>query len=376
MRAVLNNVRESIWREVLDQLKQLNLSDHVRITDNQMKVSAGSDKTIEGKGFKKSDGGNTAKLKSLANYNLVVVDEADEISEEDFNTLDSSIRTSRGQNLIILVFNMPSKNHWIIRKWFDLDETGIEEFYAPKPKKRSDTTYITGTYRDNLKNTPEPVRNLYESYKETNPDYYHSMIQGLVSGGKRGRIFKNVKTISEFEFNLLPYPSIYGLDFGFSSDPVALVEIKRHNRKLFVRELIYEAGLLNFDLSKKIKQFDKKGNKMIYADSAEPKSIAELKSYGHNVLGVKKGGGSVNFGINELKGYEIFFTKNSENLLIEAEEYCWALDRGKNPTDEPIDKFNHGWDAIRGAVVGHFGSYHQSSFGMVGAVDKSKTKNY
>jgi phage terminase large subunit len=339
-----------------------------------MKISAGSNKTIEGKGFRKSSGDNTAKLKSLANYNLVVIDEADEVSEEDFDTLDSSIRTSRGQNIIVLVFNMPSKNHWIIRKWFDLEETNIEEFYNPKPKNRDDTTYITGTYRDNLKNIPPPVRNLYEGYKETNQDYYNSMIRGLVSGGKRGRIFKNTKTISESDYGLLPYHTFYGLDFGFSSDPVALVEVKKHNNKLFLREVVYEPGLLNLELFRKANPLVRDGA-MVYADSAEPKSIKELQALGWNVQGAKKTSDSVDFGIKELQGHEIYITENSKNIQHEAEEYVWALDRDKNPTDTPVDAHNHAWDAVRYAILGHWG-VTQSTVGRTQKTSKTKVRKY
>jgi phage terminase large subunit len=71
---------------------------------------------------------------------------------------------------------------------------------------------------------------MYEEYRERNPEYYWTMIRGLVSEGVRGRVFKNWKPIPKKEFEQLPYPSEFGMDFGFASDPTALVEIKRHNK--------------------------------------------------------------------------------------------------------------------------------------------------
>jgi phage terminase large subunit len=149
------------------------------------------------------------------------------------------------------------------------------------------------------------------------------------------------------DFDELPYPSKWGMDFGFTNDPATLYETKRHNNKIWVREWIYETGLINKALSDKMEQLGVPKDAMIRADSAEPKSIAELNSYGWNVIPVEKGRDSVRAGVNFLLGFEVYYTESSTNLAIEVQEYKWAENKDKEPTNEPIDDFNHGMDAIR-----------------------------
>lgn len=139
-----------------------------------------------------------------------------------------------------------------------------------------------------------------------------------------------------------------GLDFGFSNDPTALIRIAKLGNKLYLDEVIYDKGLTNADLINRIKAYpDKLGE--IYADSADPKSIEELKRAGIKVIKAVKGNDSVNAGISKLREYEVYFTRRSKNIRKEVENYQWLMVGGKT-INKPTDDWNHALDAIRYGV--------------------------
>ena len=351
MRFVLGDIRNSIYQEIVDRLEEDELDEAVEKKDHTLTINFKRN-TINGIGFRKSSSDQKAKLKSLAGYTDVIIEEAEEVSEEDFNQLDDSLRTIKADIRIFLLFNLPHKSHWIVRRWFNLVESGVEGFYKPTLKESMEpsTCFIHTTYADNRKNLNLSTIENFEKYRETNPDHYWNMIMGLVSEGARGRVFKNWQPISDKEFDELDYPSEFGLDFGFTNDPAALTEVKQHNDKVWVKEWIYKTGLINKALSSEMARLGVPQHAPIYADSAEPKSISELKSYGWNVLPAQKGKGSVKAGIDHLLGKEIYYTETSTNIANEIQEYKWALDKNKEPTNEPIDDFNHAIDSIRYAT--------------------------
>lgn len=343
MRYILGDVRSSIWQEIKDRVEDYNLPSVQ--SDQAMRYSYNNN-LIEGKGFKQSTGQNKAKLKSLTGYNTIVIEEADEVKEDDFDQLDSSIRTQKADNQIILLFNMPDKNHWIIKRWFNLIDTDIEGYFEATPREdRTDTTFIEADYTKNIKNMADTSINLFESYKKSNPDYYYNMIKGYVSEGLKGRVFKDWQPISLSEYEALDYSKQYGMDFGFSNDPTAMVEIKRHNNNLYIKELIYSTGLTNQDIAEKIKELGI--NEKILCDPAEPKSIEELKRLGIYAHPAIKGQGSVNFGIDKIKSFNVFYVEQSTNLIFEYQNYTYKINMNKEPTNTPVDKHNHLIDSLR-----------------------------
>ena len=118
MRYILGDIRNSIYREIIDRADENGITDQLHVTDNQMIIEHGAN-SINAVGFRKSSGDQKSKLKSLASYNCVIIEEADEIPEEDFMQLDDSLRTVKGDIQIILILNTPAKNHWIIKLWLD-----------------------------------------------------------------------------------------------------------------------------------------------------------------------------------------------------------------------------------------------------------------
>jgi phage terminase large subunit len=160
-------------------------------------------------------------------------------------------------------------------------------------------------------------------------------------GSLEGVIFSNWQQID----NIPPDARLigYGLDFGYTNDPTAVVEVYKLDDKRILNEIVYEKGLSNAQIAKRIT------TKMpVYCDSAEPKSIAELRSYGLNASGVTKGADSIKFGIQTMQEQSYLVTSHSTNVISELRKYAWDKDKRTGETlNKPIDDYNHAIDAIR-----------------------------
>ena len=152
-----------------------------------------------------------------------------------------------------------------------------------------------------------------------------------------------------------------GLDWGYSNDPSSLILLYKYNNAYVFDEVFYQKGLLNSEISNLLNSHDVKT--IIYADSAEPKSIAELQSYGHQILPVSKGRDSIVYGINLINQNEVYVTSRSKNLINELRNYIWLTDKEGNKMNKPIDAYNHAIDAMRYALTSQLadpnkGEYH------------------
>jgi phage terminase large subunit len=145
----------------------------------------------------------------------------------------------------------------------------------------------------------------------------------------------------------------FGLDFGFTNDPTTLIHCGISDGKIYSREVIYQKGLTNSDINNLLRSNNISKNSIIFADSADPKSIQELKLYGWNIRPADKGPDSISYSISLLKQYgTINITKDSINFIKEAKAYKWKEERSGNRTNQPIDAFNHAWDATRYWALG------------------------
>jgi phage terminase large subunit len=136
------------------------------------------------------------------------------------------------------------------------------------------------------------------------------------------------------------------LDFGFTNDPTAALEVYQQNGELWVNELLYTTGLTNSDIFSKIRDINKHHLNFV-CDSAEPKSIEELRRMGMRVEAAKKGPDSIRLSIDVLRRYKINITKDSTNLLKEIKQYKWRTDKDGKTLNEPVDFNNHAIDALR-----------------------------
>lgn len=279
------------------------------------------------------------------------LEEAYEVmSESDFDMLDESIRGSTPEGLfkqITITLNPWNEHHWIKKRFFDscdpdtlalttnylcnewLDKSDLAVFERMKvnnPRRYQ----VAG-----LGNWGIVEGLIYENWKE---EAYTLITRKEAQEGRKGVIRDNLKTVC-------------GLDFGYTNDPTAFVIalFDKDNSKLYIYDEFYEKGLSNKAIAERIKELGYRKER-ITADSAEPKSIDELKTYGLNVKGAVKGKDSIVHGIQWIQDLEIIIHPRCVNFLTEISNYTWDTDRFGKKLNVPIDDFNHLMDALRYAV--------------------------
>lgn len=194
---------------------------------------------------------------------------------------------------------------------------------------------------------------VFETMRKQNPRRYNvaglgdwGIVDGLVYENWKEEVFTLEQIRQQYKIE-----SAFGLDFGYTNDPSALFcgFIDVQNKKIFVWDEMYSAGLSNEKIYQNIKSMGY-GKERIVADSAEPKSIDQLKGYGLKVKGAEKGKDSVNSGIQYIQDFEIIIHPRCVNFLTEIGNYTWAKDRLGNKLNTPVDDFNHLMDAMRYAL--------------------------
>lgn len=192
---------------------------------------------------------------------------------------------------------------------------------------------------------PQKIRDKIEGLKEQDEEMWKVYARGL-TGKIEGLIFRNYNRVSGIPFGATLIAD--GLDFGFTNDPTAFLQVYELSGELYISELVYETGLTNDAIAGEFQHNSISRHEEIIADSAEPKSIQELRNYGYNVVHALKGPDSVKASINILKKYNLNITENSTGLLKEIKQYKWKIDKktGKS-LNEPVDFMNHSIDALR-----------------------------
>jgi phage terminase large subunit len=271
---------------------------------------------------------DTEKIKSIAGITRIWMEEANEFTQDDFNQLNLRLR-GRENLQMTLTFNPIDENHWIKRVFFDSKEYD------------DSTTIIKTTYRDNRFIDDVYTQEL-ERYQRIDPNYHRIYALGEWGVIDEARIFQN------WPFHDFPadFGVIYGLDFGYSQDPTAVVRTVWNEDRVFIDEVIYQTGLTNADIARLIKQDGYHGEPVI-CDSAEPKSIEDLKRMGIRALPADKTKGSINAGIDFLKRHPVYISPRSRNIERENLHYRWKKDKKGNFQPVPEDAHNHGVDATR-----------------------------
>ena len=329
----------SIIPEFLEKIGLLGYDSIFSINKSEV-VNTSTNSDILFRGIKTSSGNQTASLKSLQGISCWVLDEAEELIDENiFDTIDLSIREKNIQNRIILILNPTTKEHWIYRRFFE--SKGIEAGYNGI---KDDVCYIHSTYLDNKQNLSDSFLERIYRLKQNNPKkYLHKILGGWLDKAE-GVVFDNW-TIGEFNPDNLQ--TSCGMDFGFSIDPDSLTEvaIDKNKMKIYIKEHIYRNGLKSHELAKII--LDKVENKLIIADSAEPRLIEDLRYLGVNIKPVKKG--TIESGVTRMQDYQLVVTAESTNIAKELNNYVYA-DKGSKLY---VDNYNHAIDGIRYNVIYH-----------------------
>jgi len=327
----------SIYRDITDLISQWGLDRYLDIKGDEIRNKL-NDNMILTHALKLAEGSMTAKGKGLARVTHLLLDEATELpSEEEYLKLIDSFRQKDAERKIFLLFNPTSKSHWIFKRFYLPDG-------QPNPKWDKNHGFLHTTYRDNLENIDESKVEEWEDLAQQDPDYFTHHILGQWRDIGEGQIFKTWS----FEFSPdLDAEVVYGLDWGFSNDPTAVVEVRKRGKKLWVREPLYQRGLTNEDVCVALEACGIPKTASIYADSAEPKAIEPLHRLGYrNIRPAVKGPDSVRAGIDKIRTFDVFVHPESANLIEEYYQYSY-----RSGTGQPIDAFNHCMDALRYAVL-------------------------
>ncbi|MBB6108956.1 phage terminase large subunit [Mucilaginibacter lappiensis] len=190
----------------------------------------------------------------------------------------------------------------------------------------------------------QAIRDKIESLKNDDMELWKVYARGL-TGKITGLIFNNWYLCNQIPDDARLIAA--GLDFGFTNDQTGCLLVYRQNGELWVNELFYETGLTNADIADRLKACGVSKGTEIIADSAEPKSIEDLKRMGWYITGAKKGADSIKNSIDILKRYKINITRNSVNLRNELNRYKWRIDQSGKTINQPVDKWNHLIDPLR-----------------------------
>ncbi len=306
----------SLKRSVIKDFKEIMIdvgiwsNDSYNISDRVYTFSNGS--LIS---FVNTD--DAEKLRGVKS-DILFIDEASEQHEESYFQL--SIRTS-GE--IILAYNPTVSPYHFLRSMDD-----VEIFKT--------------TYKDNPY-LPQVMIKEIEALRQKNPKYWE--IYGLGNYNVNDKaVFQNFQILEELPVHELVG---FGLDFGFSQDPTALVAVHRHHDMIYVRELMYDTGLTTQDIINKLKSLNIGRQDEIWADSAEPRLIEEIYRSGFNIKPVKKGPDSIRFGISVLQNFGITVSKASTHMIDELYGYEYITDKNGVVLDKPQDFNNHLIDALR-----------------------------
>lgn len=247
VRAIQGSIRTSLWQDFKDRLDELselngiNLKNYFKLNESRMEaVFLPNGNSIKSKGFKSSSSSNTANMKSIAGATHIYGEEWEEVGELENNKLMDSLRTTKGKIKIIRSWNPPPKEHWLIKNYFNLEETEQPDYYLPKAKGISGHLALFGDYTINSKNIDQNTKERYERYKNTFPKYYWSQIKGYVASGGDKRVYNNWQKISYAKFMSIDGVMAYGLDFGDTA-PTSLTLVKYNNGTFYRHQILYES---------------------------------------------------------------------------------------------------------------------------------------
>jgi phage terminase large subunit len=343
--SAIHGLEVSVVAESIPHLRRGALKDFIKLMkwmnkwhENQFNKSLLTYQFLNGSSFEFFSADDSSKLRG-ARRDVLYINECNNVTFESYNEL--AIRTKKA---IYLDFN-PANEFWV----------------HTELKDEQDSDFLILTYKDNEALDNSIVQQIEKNRLKAETSAYWAnwwRVYGLGEIGMlEGVIFSNWKTIDILpkEANLIGI----GLDFGYTNDPTAIIEIYNYNGQRIINELKYQTGMLNSDIANALPK-----HVPVYADSSEPKSIEEIKRYGITIKGVTKGKDSINYGIDVMQRNEYLITSNSTNLIKELRAYCWDTDKQGTRLNKPIDTNNHAIDALRYhemetlGMNSNYGKYH------------------
>ena len=329
IRKTLVSQKDSCWRLVLEVLQAWHLYERcqIRRTDYELTLPNGSVFL-----FKGID--DPERIKSIVGITDIWVEEATELTEEDFDQLNLRLRSEAGNLQIFASFNPVSKASWVYQRWFAEDA------------HPDDTKILQTTYKDN-KFLPEEYTEALEKLMQTNPTYYR--IYALGEFCSLDKLVYNNWHVEAFA-DMPEGTPLQGLDFGFVNDPTAFVAsvLREQDKRIYVCREWGATNLTNEEIARALAAMGY-SKAVITADSAEPKSIEEIRRAGiRRIKESVKGADSIIHGIQKLQQYELIVHPSCTETITELQNYSWQKDRKTGEyINKPVDIFNHYLDALR-----------------------------
>lgn len=358
-RYTMTSTKNSIKEALQNRLELLDIDDEFQFANDDFVHVANEDSVgkITITGQKTSSGNQSAKLKSIENYSVFLTEEGEELTSfEEWKKIKRSIRAQDVQCLSIIVFNPPTKEHWLYKQYYQDLEEGFNGI-------KNNVMYIHTTYQDNgidnmavhnwneyenLRVVYEYVDSLSEEQRQEIPKKdlqnwkdYKSTILGGFRDHAEGVVYSNWVE-GEFDESL---PYCYALDYGFSPDPLALIEIavdfRESVKKIYIREHDYRTELSTDQVCESFDRALRKRKDLIVCDTNESRTTSEIRKRGYNIQEAIKPAVSDN--IRDIIGFTIVVTPESENAKIELNNYIW----NDKKSSTPIGEYNHILDPMR-----------------------------
>jgi phage terminase large subunit len=327
LRKVARTLRHSVYSLILQIMHDVGFVKGLHYETNKTDMtihflSSGSEFVFQGLD-------DVEKLKSITGITRILIEEASEVTQEDFNQVDLRLR---GDHLVApqvtLLLNPINVNHWIKKRFVDSVAENVEVYKT--------------TYKDNTR-LDEAYKKKLESLKDTDEDFYKVYCLGEWGNPTKDLIFTNYSVISDANFKNIRTPSFFGLDFGFVH-PTALVELKYYEGQVYADLVYYREKAYTENLLEDMKRRGIRKSSEIYADHAYPSEISKIRNAGYSVFKANK---SVNDGILFCKGLKINITSSSQEWLREREGYKYKVKSSGEVLDEPVKFNDDAMDATR-----------------------------
>jgi len=361
IRKVQSTLKHSVWSMMIKLISEVGYYEYCRINMTNFEIELPNGSLFLFKGLD-----DVERVKSIDGIDDIVIEECTELVENDFTQLNLRLRSMKANNQIYLMFNPISKKNWVYKYFFNGN--------APKNAKMIQTTY-----QDN-KFLPEDYKIELENLKDRNPAFYKIYALGEFATLDK-LIFPIYQTRIVSKDEVSGLKKIVGLDFGYTNDPSAIIEgyYDEKNRRIYVTGEYVRKGMLNDEIAEVMIQLGLAKDKS-YADSAEPKSIAEIKQKGINIEATVKGKDSVMQGIQWIQQNELIVDERCTKTLEELDNYTWKRDKKTQEyINEPTDTYNHCIDALRYALTkyikGQLNPTIRTKASIFGAVERDDDFN-
>lgn len=329
VRKVGATLKVSVWALMLSLLNASGMYSFSKINKSDFEIELPNGSIFIFKGLDDPE-----KIKSITDITDIVIEEATELTEDEFTQLNLRLRPKEKNPQIYMMFNPISKTNWVYSYFF----------CGNKP---DNCLVISTTYKDNKFLSKDYCKEL-EKLKDRNPAYYRIYALGEFATLDK-LVFPTYTTKIISDDDVKGLPRWIGLDFGYVNDPSAIVDgrIDTINKKIYVCGEYVRKGMLNDEIAETMINLGLAKDKS-YGDSAEPKSIEEIRRNGVNIEATVKGKDSIIHGIQWIGQYELIVDERCYKVREELDNYTWKKDKKTGEyINEPVDTFNHTIDAIR-----------------------------